>query len=622
MTQDQRIQQGWEAYRGKPMVYAPIEPPYIIGRPRMARQFSRNIAHFAIRVFHNREAEFYAEANEALIRNSEFYLENKDVRDDRDSFYWNIGEICRCILRYGTRGFEEPGLVTPEVEKPFLKLILEYCYDQSQRTNAVCQHMVTWQIYESENHHVQRNVAIWQFLVILIKYGYGDVVLTDGGTVQQHYDAWSEFFSTWMTQRAGHSMFVEIGSRCYASETMKNLYPLYDFALEPELRQKTGDFLTLFWARWAEEQLNGNLGGGQSRVYPGNAITTDTSIGNWGWYYTGLGEFRKPVEMDYVILDCGYRLPEIVVKLATCPEKRGTYTTENRPFGRADFRDHYPHYRLDTNWGHIYRYSYCTPNYIMGTLMCPQLTLPDWCLISIQNRYQGIVYPEHNAQLLPIPEPDEHIGTLSKWPHIGFNAFWSMQKEGTLITQRFMNPNNGPRSWSSARAADFPCQQTSFSPMRVFFSEAGGLKEHAVEKEGWFFTYCDKAWAAVKVCQGGWSWDDDHYTEGKWLRCEVPGSPVIIESADESMYATFEAFQEAVLALDAPVWEGAVMKYHSLYGHDFVMVTDADSKDSTIDGEYYVKKPDISFRSPFINGVWGGKEVKITFDGEELLLKF
>ena len=52
------------------------------------------------------------------------------------------------------------------------------------------------------------------------------------------------------------------------------------------------------------------------------------------------------------------------------------------------------------------------------------------------------------------------------------------------------------------------------------------------------------------------------------------------------------------------------------------MVTDHDSKDSTIDGEYYVKKPDFSFKSPFINGAWGGDEVKITYDGQEMILKF
>ena len=620
--QEERIKQGWESRRGAPLVHLPVDPPVFEGHPRVARSFSREIAHFVIRVFHNRETEFYADANDAIIRNSQFYLENKDVRDDRDSFYWNISEICRSVLRYGTLGFEEPGLVTPEAEKIFLELILLYCSENSQLTNAVCQHMVTWNIYESENHHVQRNSAIWQFLLILIKYGYGNEVLSYGGTVQEHFDAWSEFFSTWMTQRAGHSLFVEINSRVYGTETMKNLYPLYDFAPDPELRKKTGDFITLFWARWAEEQLNGNLGGGQSRMYPTSAIHTNSSSRDWAWYYTGLGEFRKPIEMDYVILDSDYRLPEIIVKLATCPEKRGTYTTETRPFGRASFQDHFPHYRFDTNWGHIYRYSYCTPNYIVGTLMCPQLTQPDWCLISTQNRYQGVVYPEHNAQLLPIPEPDEKHNLQSTLPTVGFNAFWSMQKEGTLITQRFMNPNNGPTYWSSARAAGFHCQQTSFSPMRVFFSEAGGVREHAIEKDGWFFTYCGKAWAAVKVCQGGWSWENDHYIGGQWLRCEIPGSPVIVETADESTYATFEDFQKAVLALDEPVWEDAVMKYHSLYGHDFVMVTNADSKDSTIDGEYYVKKPEISFRSPFVNGAWNGKEIKITFDGEEMLLKF
>ncbi|MBQ7916861.1 MAG: hypothetical protein IJ315_08800, partial [Firmicutes bacterium] len=62
MTQDQRIQQGWDVFRGQPLVDAPVEPPYFEGRPRYSREFSRRIASFVIRVFHNKEQEFYADA--------------------------------------------------------------------------------------------------------------------------------------------------------------------------------------------------------------------------------------------------------------------------------------------------------------------------------------------------------------------------------------------------------------------------------------------------------------------------------------------------------------------------------------------------------------------------------
>ena len=89
--QDARIRQGWEARRGAPCVHAEVEPPVCAGHPRFSSEFSYQIAIFVLRVFHNRETEFYDDANRALIENSRFYIENTDVRDDRDSFYWNIG---------------------------------------------------------------------------------------------------------------------------------------------------------------------------------------------------------------------------------------------------------------------------------------------------------------------------------------------------------------------------------------------------------------------------------------------------------------------------------------------------------------------------------------------------
>jgi hypothetical protein len=599
-AQNERFLRGWESRRGEPLADIPVDPPVFAGHPRVARSFSRAIAHFVIRVFHNRETEYYDQANDAIIRNSKFYIENTDVRDDRDSFYWNIGEICRAILHYGTLGDEEPGLVSPEAEKIFLEMAYGYCNDMSKLDDANCEPKKTWRIYESENHHVQRDSALWQLMLLLIRYGHGDKPLADGGDVKFHFQAWTDFFTTWMKERAGRSMFVEIQSKVYGVHTMKNVYPLYDFAPTPELKELTGNFITLFWALWAQEQINGIQGGGQSRIYPGSAVVSKGENLLWAWYYSGIGEFHAPEEMEYVMLDCGYRLPQIVVDMINNPQKRGTYTTESRPFGKSAPDDLFPNYRPVTDWGHIYRYSYCTPDYILGTLMCPQLTKKGWLLISSQNRFQGVTFGKMDAMVLPIPEPDELHNLHSTIPTVGFNSYWSEQAEGTLITQR---------------CADYG------APMRVFFSGAGDVRANVTEKDGWYFTYCDNAYVAVKICQGGFIWEDDAYVPGQWMRCDVATTPVIVETANASQYATLADFQDAVTKL-APTWDGAVMKYHSLYGHDFVFVTDADSEKSTIDGEYYVKKPDFSAKSPFVNNAWGGSEAKITFDGQELILNF
>lgn len=606
-AQNERIKRGWEHFRGAPLVRKEVKPPIFKGHPSVSRQFSYNLMTFALRVFHNRETEFYEEANKAIIENSKFYIENTEVRDDRDSFYWNIGEGCRAILRYGTLGQDEPGLVTKEAEAVFVEMALGYCKDNCLLSNAEWQGDATWNIYESENHHVQKNSALWQLEMILIRYGYGEEKLSDGGTVREHFDEWTKFFEVWMRERVKKSMFVEVHSKVYCIHTIKNVMPLYDFAPSTELRRLTGDFLTVFWTTWAQEQLCGIHGGGQCRVYPGNAIRTAGESGGWAWYYTGIGEFQPPHNqgMDYVMLDCGYRLPELIGCLMHESEKRGTYTVESRPFGRASSENHYPDYRIDTEWGHIYRYSYCTPKYIMGTLMAPQLETKDWVGISSQNRYQGVIFDVNGAMIAPLPEYTGLHNLHSTIPTTAYNGFWSMMRDTTLITQ-------------------CTCRHRQSGAMRVFISEDGGLRSSITEKENLIFTRCGDVYAALRVCRGTHSYIDNNDVfkgvKGVWLVCDEGDSPVILEMGDAETNGSYEQFMQDVCAL-SPEFEGDTMRYHSLSGHDFVMLT-AEDGNSTIDGEYYVKKIDKSFSSPFLNNPWGGEHPVIEFDGNRLELDF
>lgn len=86
---DARFEAAWNARRGEPYGNVPVSPPIFHGHPRVARGYSREIILFAARVFHNSETNFYGLANAKLLENCRFYIANKDVRNDRDSFYWN-----------------------------------------------------------------------------------------------------------------------------------------------------------------------------------------------------------------------------------------------------------------------------------------------------------------------------------------------------------------------------------------------------------------------------------------------------------------------------------------------------------------------------------------------------
>ena len=212
---DARFAAAWNARRGEPYGNVPVSPPVFHGHPRVARGYSREIILFAARVFHNSETNFYGLANAKLLENCRFYIANKDVRNDRDSFYWNIGDLCRIVLHYGANGDVAAGRLAPETEAAFREMAFGYCYDMSRLADAECDGVKTWRVYESENHHVQRNSALWQLMHLLLKAdpAFGARRLKDGGTLHAHYAAWERFFVAWMRERAGRSMFIEAQSR-------------------------------------------------------------------------------------------------------------------------------------------------------------------------------------------------------------------------------------------------------------------------------------------------------------------------------------------------------------------------------------------------------------------------
>ena len=608
---DVRFAAAWASRRGEPLKEVPVAPPVFNGHPRFARPYSLAIIHYALRVFHNGESNEYARANAKVTENCRFYIENTDVRDDRDSFYWNVGELCRAVLHYGAKGDIAPGRLSPEAEAAFREMAFGYCHDISKLADTECDGTKTWRVYESENHHVQRASALWQLMHVLLKAdaAYGERVLGDGDTLRAHYDAWERFFCAWMRERAKRSMFIEVQSRGYGIHTIKNIYPLHDFSDRPATRQLARNFLDLFWALWAQEQIAGSTGGGMSRVYPSGARISIGSASVWAYWYFGLNPSlnRRPADMDYVCLDSPYRPHPLIGKIAADAAARGVYEIEMRPLGWALPEDKYPDYRPDPEWGRIYRYTYATPDFIVGTQMYPQAAFTNWCMISSQNRFHGVVYGPRDAQLLPIPSAmGRHVKTAAL-PSTAYNGFWSMQKNGTLLTRRNRH----------ARYTGGMC---------VWLSAAGDVDK--AEKDGdWWFTKCGGAYSAVRVAQGaarlvaaGPKAEMTCERNGKFLVCDNQWAVVIVETARACDFADEAAFREKVKATAFSL-SPSDLDYTGIYGNRFHMLLDRDDG-STIDGEPYVKKISWSVRSPFVRMPWCGNMAEISFGGETLRLDF
>jgi len=593
----ERRDAGLAALRGRPLEISPVREPLSQGRPRYARHFSYSIVDFALAALWNDEQ--VETANEALEKWAGLYIDDRDLRNDRDSFYWPADVLCRIVEFFGPAGSIAPGRLYPETYDKLLEAMWLYSKEHSfigaaiplthprpaasQPISAEWEESRTWHVAESENHHLMKLSTLWHFSRFLKEAPqYREKTYNDGHTAGEHHAAWTSYACEYLRQRAKKGLFIEMANGSYGSHSIKGIYNFHDFADDARLRELAGMFLDLYYASWAQEQLDGVRGGGQSRV--GNFRNGQTPIRRLMWFYLGAGDEMKIAGVAGTVATSNYRLPMVVMDLALDVDGRGEYEVRERRPGLAVtgyFTN--PDYRLRTDFGGILRYSYCTPDFIMGMPLIEARPYEEWTLISSQNRRQGVIFRGNiHARIAPICSTDRPAT---------FNEQWGVQKHGTMITQRL--------SGAYSRGA---------GPLRVWISTQG--LENVVERGGWVFAEAEGAYAAVRPARNGYDWETEgSQPAGRWLAPEDPDSPVIIEAAQKADFEGYEAFQDAILAQPME-WDREVLSYTGLRGDRFTFFADF-SGPPQINGEPIDLAPPNVFNSPFVKSEWNSGIVTI-----------
>ena len=305
------------------------------------------------------------------------------------------------------------------------------------------------------------------------------------------------------------------------------------------------------------------------------------------WYYLGIGRAASQHPGVMCMATTRHRLPLVVMDIALDVKGRGVYECRSRRPGlRAggaspDAASEDPESRtvLDPDFGGIVKYSYAAPGFILGTNLLPKLPMGAWSGMSMQNRWQGVIFAGH---------PDARIFPQCQGLRNGktYNQQWSVQNKGTLITQKL------PDKTYSKQAGD----------MRVWF--AASLQRS--ELQGWVFAEARDAFAAVRPASGGFGWDDAH-----WLRCRDSNSPVILEVASREAFASLDTFQKAVLANRLAVRNG-VLTYQGLGdAGEFTFDLQSDRLPE-VNGKPIELRPSKTFDSPFLQEDWAGGKVTIS----------
>lgn len=554
-----------------------------------------------------------AEADRAILaeREKEFpdSLKNND-------FHWHAYLLERIYFLFSRSSKHFPGRMSPEAEAALLDMLWQWAGPRC-RLDMAAPERDTWG-WGSENHHAQAWSSFWGAAQIFSNYpDYKNRRYADGATPDQMRAAFDGYFKRFANMRAAKGLLWEINSG-YNKYTLGGWYNMADFAEDPALKRQMSMLLDLFWADWAIEQIDGVRGGSRHRSYPGVDSTTASNMQGIAWFHFGLGPAKSQHPSAMCAATTFWRPPEVVSDLALDVAERGDYEYTSRRLGLDTPRkdgEPLPNYvgdpahpffspqgvhRLNPDGGGLLRYSWCTPDFVIGTSMVESRPCSDWIAGSSQNRWEGVIFGGH---------PTARIFAQCLQPKRGsfYNADWSVQKHGSLIVQRLKTAKaKGQRIWFDASL-------------------------RRVERDGWVFAEAPRAFAAVRVVDGKAEWEADSVEQhrggkgrtdaGVWLQCANEFSPVILEVVKKTDCKDFDDFQRQTLG-NKLQWEKNRLDYSSrLNGANLTLFADY-SRPPQIDGRPVNYAPKRVYDSPFLQSDFGSGIITICKGTKKLVLDF
>lgn len=507
---------------------------------------------------------------------------------------------------YGTlnhRTGKVPGLLTKAASLNFEKGMWKVAKANTKLAEAS---RGIWDMEGSENHHLASkscDLLATQFLRSIPDYA--EQKLDDGSTLAQQYEVRRAYWLKWFDERAKYGQFIEAGSPSYQSDSMNALFNLRDFAEDEILRRKAGMYLDLAYAVIAEETLLTTRGGPKSRVKVGHEYDGGmSSERSYNVLFNSPGRTFDPLG-ENTLTTSDYYPPPAILRLAQDTKTRGTYSFTTRwpgPVAEGGGRDNADPdgllWRTLDPQRSILRSGFATADYVLGSAATDATWLDD---TSCGYRWQGVVFASDRFarigfEVQPASSKDWH----------GFNSFWSLQDRNVLITQKW---------------APSPPNPTTANPafLRVYFSPT---LDDVQEDDGWIFVRDGDAFAAVKVVEGGHTWEPawrhaDTVTKDNksFIKLSSENSPVILVVNQAADYGgRFDAFKTAVKARPVDHANGTT-KFATLTFHGTAQARE-------INGQPLSLAPARGYDSAFIRSDWGSGLIHIRKGDDTLVLDF
>jgi hypothetical protein len=561
-----------------------------------------------------------------LEKIAQYYIDNPTQIIDPDSAYW-AGEYHTLALRlFGYNGSERKGAISRQSELKVLEYMMLYLnywsrlahYDYSLTHE-------TYAYWNSENHWWQEIVTAWGYLLILKDDPeFTDKKLADGKSVQQHFDANSNYMRHHMSQRARKGFLLEISSGGYSSR-MHNMWLLiHDLSDDPKLKTLARNTLDLWWSFWAEEQISGERGGGKvrHRGMRGLLPNTETHMST-AWIYFGVGSknmsyFRKlkpdstASSLNYATVFSDYRPHPIIYAILQDRDKAPPYAIIQRRLGKSaadsvilpDALNKAGNFHLyDYENSEVLKYSWVSRNFVLGTNMRPPLNVSAWEAGSAQSWWHGLLIKGHDDTY-----PERVVPTLI-YERDSMGAHYAVQSKGSFMTRKLSDV------WSQSR-------DNRKLPMGIYISS--GLTDGIAAFEKVIFINNPTTWVAIRAADSSFKLFNEtlpkkFQSTGLFFQLLDDTNPLIIEVAEKDKFDSFNDFKNAVVQATLSYQDGKY-NYNALSGDKITLFDDRSSpmiNDKPIN--YNVEN---AYHSRYVKSKWDSEVVTILVAEEILKLDF
>ncbi len=413
----------------------------------------------------------------------------------------------------------------------------------------------------------------------------------------------------------------EFDSPTYITTFLTPMLVLYEFAKDPAMKTKAQLMLDLLFVDFAAEHLAGNYGGGHSRDYPEDIINPLAAPSTfWAWLYFGQPETPPWNETRYrprhrsawepvFGAASSYRLPDIIYHIATNRSKPYVHTETKRVRNIIRFgKEKNPP---------VYKYSYVTKNYILGSL------------------HGGILQPiqQHTWDVTYVSDkPNNTIFTLHPFSSGKELAMFFPEEQKFLSDEvdRYHNVYTNPNKWNSSSPYEQTLQHknalivlydieegTTHSHVDGFFPKT--LDERIVDASGWIFARSGNTFVGIfPLKKYEWKEEDVNWRLRSFERRN--GFVVEVGSSDED--GSFENFRTTLMkrrprARDkGKHWE---VKYRTRGGHVLQLTFNGKR---IIDGQQVDFKQYKFFNGPYVQSERGSGVITLTYGGKRRILDF